>query len=263
MDDWTCEFGGLVMGAPDSPISIVAVDGLLSLPEIRTSDLTLVQRHGLWAGDDYMGGRAITLTLEIYGSTPEEFSTALTAVQAAFWPGEKEKVLRFRFPGAASGQTAYVRARPRKRSAPLDLNFANLVCNVVVELFATDPVIYGDVNPSLTLTAPKGDATSRSLRLVQHGAKTALPVINVADAVNPVVENLTTGTSFGVKASGSLAIDVASRRVTAWSGADLTGAVVAGSTWPELPPGGYLMRLRRDDTAKEAVAHVRWEEHWI
>lgn len=122
LSDWTCEFNGLVMGEPDSAISIVGVDGLLSLPDVRTSDLTLVQRNGLWAGRDYLNGRTVTLTLEVYGNTREEFTEALNALQAAFTPGIDESPFRFRFPGAAADQTAYVMARVRKRSAPLDLN---------------------------------------------------------------------------------------------------------------------------------------------
>ncbi|WP_367140434.1 MULTISPECIES: phage distal tail protein [Streptomyces] len=261
MDDWTCEYKGLVMGAPDSPISIVAVDGLISLPDVRTSDLALVQRHGLWPGDDYMGGRTVTVTLEIYGSTPEEFSRAVTSVQAAFAPEGPEAKFRFRFPGAAGGQTAYVLARSRKRSGLLDLNFAHLVCNVVVELFATAPEIRGDTDQRLELKSGADGQPSRSFRLTQHGAKTAMPVISITNAVNPVIENVTTGTRFGVTYTGALTIDTRARRITASTGATLAPA--AGSTWPELPPGEYLLRFRHDDASKSATADLTWDEQWI
>jgi hypothetical protein len=103
LNDWTCEYNGLVMGEPDSAVSIVAVDGLLTLPEIRSSDLTLVQRHGLYAGDDYMNGRTVTVTLEVYGSTREEFTQALVNLRSC--PG----TLRSLF---ASGSRAWLPIRP-------------------------------------------------------------------------------------------------------------------------------------------------------
>jgi len=178
LDDWTCMYNGLVMGESDSPISIVAVDGLLTLPEIRSSDLTLVQRHGLYAGDDYMNGRTVTLTLEVYGSTRTEFTDALTAIQAAFMPGHEELPLTFRFPGVAADRTAYVMARPRKRSAPLDLNFASRVCNVLVELYSTAPYIFGDgqrtesVKSSVTAPPTEGLTFPAALPWTIEGSST-------------------------------------------------------------------------------------------
>ena len=108
LQPWTCRYSGLTMGATDSPIQLTAVDGLLSSPEIRSSDLELVQRDGLWAGDDYMSGRTVTLTLSVFGETPAEFTRALAQIQAAFEPGRAETQLQFRFPGLADDRPAAV-----------------------------------------------------------------------------------------------------------------------------------------------------------
>ncbi|WP_328691149.1 hypothetical protein OG879_31410 [Streptomyces caniferus] len=284
LNDWTCEFNGLVMGEPDSPISIVAVDGLLTLPEVRTSDLTLVQRHGLYAGDDYLGGRTVTMTLEVYGSTREEFTDALTSVQAAFTLGT-ETAFRFRFPGAAADQTAYVMARCRKRSAPLDLNFANRVCNVAVELFATQPYILGDAAREVTvrssvretqdgglkfpatmpftIVAPSAPPPDPVARFRQYGSIAARPVITVTSASNPTLHDDVTKAWFSVAYSGSFSIDSAAEHVYDSRGNDITGSVLNGSTWPEYRPGDHRLRLVHGDSLTQATAVLSWVDRWV
>ncbi|MFF2406716.1 hypothetical protein [Streptomyces sp. NPDC058092] len=263
LEDWTCEFGGLVMGAPDSPISIVAVDGLLSLPDVRSSDLTLVQRHGLYAGDDYMNGRTVTLTLEVYGSTREEFTTALSAVYAAFQPAEREKPLRFRFPGVGGDLTGFVNVRPRKRSGPLDLNFAYRVCNVVVEFFATDPHIYGDTLTSLALSAPwKG--SDPKLGFTQPGSVNALPVITLTNAKDVVITDEVTGEWFGMtNLSGGLTINSEAQTVTATAtGANFNDRITAGSTWPEFKFGTHRLSLTTLAVNAPTTAVIEWRNRW-
>ncbi|MEV6399623.1 hypothetical protein AB0M39_33395 [Streptomyces sp. NPDC051907] len=285
LGEWTAEFNGLVMGEPDSAISIVAVDGLLSLPDIRTADQTLVQRHGLWPGDDYLNGRTVTMTLEVYGSTGDEFTKALTAVQAAFLPAGDEKPFRFRLPGAAADRTAYLKARPRKRSAPLDLSFAYRVCNVVVELFATDPKIYGQearkvtakssVRPPLDggftfpATVPftvKGSSAPPAdpiTRFTQWGSVPARPVIEFRDAKNPVLRDDATGQWFGVRFDGACTADSAAQVVRLMDGTDVTGLVMTGSTWPEYASGDHRLRLTHDNEFSAASAALTWTDEWV
>ncbi|MFE5621722.1 hypothetical protein ACFQ8S_06870 [Streptomyces virginiae] len=264
LEDWTCSFNGLVMGEPDSAISIVAVDGLLTLPELRTSDLTMVQRHGLFAGDDYMNGRTVTLTLEIYGSTREEFTAALNAVQAAFLPVQAEKPLTFRFPGAAADQTAYVMVRPRRRSAPLDLNFANMVCNVVVELFATSPYIEADAVTTLpTLSSPWAGSAPK-LRFTIDSSVPVRPVITISNPYNPSINNEITGEHFGVMRAHSypLVIDAFNERVTA-NGTDVSGDIAPGSVWPEWSFGDQRLNLYSGSLTGPSTASISFRNRWV
>jgi hypothetical protein len=285
LEDWTCSYNGLVMGEPDSAISIVQVDGLLSLPEVRSSDLTLVQRHGLFAGDDYMNGRTVTLTLEVYGSTREEFTQALNDVQAAFIPGNPEAAFSFRFPGVAADQTAYLMARPRKRSAPLDLNFAYGVCNVVVELYATSPYMYGDAAREAAVRSLKRDQVPSGMVvpttvpftvtgvgsppadpvtwLTQWGSIPARPTIVFTDAASPVLWDDTTGQRFAVAFSGNFTVDSANEIVTASNGDDITGLVRVGSVWPEFGPGMHRLRLTSSDEYTAARAVLSWVDRWV
>ncbi|QAX94713.1 minor tail protein [Streptomyces phage Lilbooboo] len=285
LSDWTCEFNGLVMGEPDSAISIVGVDGLLTLPEVRSSDLTLVQRNGLWPGRDYLNGRTVTLTLEVYGSTREEFTDALNALQAAFVAGVDESAFRFRFPGAAADQTAYVMARTRKRSAPLDLNFAYLTCNMVVELFSTSPYIIGDAPRTQTVRSLKREKVPSGFvppatvpwqieaqgttpadpvtRFTQYGSVAARPLITITDAASPTLIDDVTGQFFSVDYDGTVVIDSAAQTITNAQGGDVSGFITVGSVWPEFGPGEHRLRLRSRDEYTSATASLTWSDRWV
>ncbi|MEU8791562.1 hypothetical protein [Streptomyces sp. NPDC048643] len=285
LSDWTCEFNGLVVGEPDSAISIVGVDGLLSLPDVRTSDLTLVQRNGLWPGRDYMNGRTVTVTLEVYGSTREEFTEALNALQAAFTTGLDELPFRFRFPGAAADQTAYVMARVRRRSAPLDLNFAYLTCNMVVELFSTAPYIIGDAPREATVKSFKRDKVPTGLvipvvvpwdvegqgpapadpvaRFTQYGSVPARPVVTITNGASPVLMDDVTGQFFGINYDGTVRVDSAAMTATNDLGDDVSGFITLGSTWPEYGPGEHRLKLRSRDEYTTATASLTWSDRWV
>lgn len=264
LDDWTCEFNGLVFGAPDSAISLVAVDGLLSLPDMRTADLTLVQRHGLYPGDDYMGGRAVTLTLEVYGSTREEFTEALNAVYATFAPAERERPLRFRFPGVAGDRTAFVNVRTRKRSAPLDLNFAHRVCNVAVELFSTDPYIYRDALTVYNLSAP-WQGSDPKLRFTAAGSVPALPVVKLVNAKDCVITDEVTGLRFGMtNLAGGLTIDSQAQTLTATaSGSNFNDRITPGSTWLEFAFGDHRLSMTTLAVNAPTTAEFTWRDRWV
>ncbi|MDN3259598.1 hypothetical protein QWJ26_07170 [Streptomyces sp. CSDS2] len=264
LDDWTAEYADLIMGEPDSAVSIVAVDGLVSLPDVRSSDLILVQQHGLYPGDDYMNGRTVTLTLEVYGTTDEEFSQALGRVFAAFTAGGPETPLRFRFPGLAAGATAFVNVRPRRRSGPVDLNFAHRVCNVVVELFATDPHIYADALTTLTMSSPWQGSTPK-LRFTSPGSVPASPLIKLENAKDCLLKDEITGQFFGVAPfTGNVTINAAAQLVTnTTTGATLNGLITAGSTWPEYGFGDHRLSLSSGATSAPTAATLTWRDRWV
>ncbi|WP_274031190.1 phage distal tail protein [Streptomyces sp. MMBL 11-1] len=265
LSDWTCEYNGVVMGLPESAISIVGVDGLLSAPEIRTSDLVLVQRNGLWPGRDYMNGRTVTLTLEVYGSTREEYTAALNALQAAFQPCTDELPFRFRFPGAAGDQTAFVMARVRRRSAPLDLSFAYRTCNMVVELFATSPFIEGDAPRTIPVRSagPDDPGFTPISRFTQYGTFNARPAVEIHGATSPTLTDEATGEFFGVNYTGTVRVDSQAQTVTDGAGASIAGLIKPGSTWPEFAPGDHRLKLTTGNANLQATAVVSWVDRWV
>ncbi|WP_370942598.1 hypothetical protein AB5J62_26300 [Amycolatopsis sp. cg5] len=139
--EWMIEYRGLVIGAPDSALSLAAVDGLLDIPGMRTSDRAALSRHGDVSGTDYLGARTVSLTIEVYGRDAAEFSAALDAVTAAFAPAAPDAPLVFRFPGIAGGGVRFVSARVRKRGIPVNVEYSNYLAMVTVELYCASPLI--------------------------------------------------------------------------------------------------------------------------
>lgn len=283
---WTCSYGGLVIGAQGSAVQVSEVDGLLSLPDVRSADLELVQRHGLWAGTDYMGGRSLSLTLQLVADTPAGFSRAVTDVQAAFSPTASEKAFSFVFPGVAADAEAFVMVRPRKRSGVLTSRFVTGSVEMVVELFATDPYIYADQFQTITLRSAVRGVVDGGLsvpftvpftversspgpsdpmaRFFGRGSVPARPTIEFQDALNPIITDDVTGDYFGIAYSGSrFTVDSAAETVTDSDGNDITSLVSAGSTWPEFRAGDHRLRLRHGDPFTEATAVLSWQDRWV
>ncbi|MFF7990333.1 hypothetical protein ACFZDG_11145 [Kitasatospora xanthocidica] len=246
-----------MIGAPDSALSLAGVDGLLSLPDVRSSDLVLIQREGRWPGDDILDGRPVTLTIEVYGRTPEEFSTAWATLTAAFRVGRPELPFRFRFPGIAAGETAFIKARPRKRGGSIDLSFAYGVSTVPIELYATDPKIYAESLRKATVSSRTGAPV-----FVQRGSVPARPVVEITDAKNPVLRDELTGQTFGVAYTGSFTVDSAAEVVRSSAGGDITGLVTPGSVWPEYEAGNHRLTLVSENTEVDATAVLTWREAW-
>ncbi|MEU6633817.1 hypothetical protein ABZ905_36945 [Streptomyces parvus] len=174
---------------------------IATMPEVRSNDVTLIQRDGLWAGDDYIGGRTIALSLQVQAVDVEEFNAANNLIQRAFTPGVSgESKLAFRIPGMANGREAYVNVRTRRRSAPLDASFARLSCAYEVELFATDPYIYAEQETAVTLRkgvpalVPVDGSLPAEVKWTMSG--TSEPAIRYAATGDIVISPLTPGPNF-------------------------------------------------------------------
>ncbi|WP_235094199.1 phage distal tail protein [Streptomyces sp. A1-5] len=201
--------------------------------------------------------------MPVYGETPRDLSRALTAVQAAFTLGEDETPFRFYFPGLAGDRAAFIKARTRKRSAPLGADFAAGVCTVVAELFATDPHIYGHAGRTVPVVSGATPTTAPVVRVMQDGSVPARPVIEIAGAANPRLQNLTTGEFLAVNYNGSFTVDSAREKVIASNGKDITGLVDPASEWPKYRHGAHSLQLINGDTSKRATAELSWVDRWI
>ncbi|MFJ8394387.1 hypothetical protein [Streptomyces sp. NPDC094144] len=235
MLDWTISYGPLTIGDAESlpAVNFTNLD-VMSMPEIRTNDVTLIQRDGLWAGDDYMGGRTISLSLEVQANDAEEFNAANNLIQRAFSPGVSgESKFSFQIPGIAFGRSAYINARTRKRSSPLDASFARLYCAYEVELFATDPMIYAAKETEVTLR--KGIAA----RITVEGSRSAQPLITFTGLTNPKLSNAQTG-----------------------SGTVFPGTGTFTKTGIAYSPGTRYMVLTDSGTNPDGTAVYKWRDMW-
>ncbi|MFJ9671090.1 hypothetical protein ACIRP5_09930 [Streptomyces sp. NPDC101221] len=235
MEDWTLSYGPITIGDAETlPAVNFTVFDPLSMPDVRTNDVTLIQRDGLWAGDDYMGGRTIPLSLQVQGSTRDEFSEAVNLIYRAFSPGVSGEIpLRFKIPGLCQGREAYINARTRRRSNPLDANFARLSCAFEIELFATDPYVYAADESSVTLR--------KGVPALMHvdGSWVAKPTITFTDVTDPKITNVETGGALFFNGSGTWSVDA-----------------------PNYAPGGRYLVLS-DLGSAEGTAVYKWRDRWV
>ncbi|MFI2242379.1 hypothetical protein [Streptomyces chrestomyceticus] len=224
MLDWSFSFGGLTVG--DSPAIMYSNLDLVSLPDVRSNDLALIQRDGLWPGDDYYGGRTVNISLRIQGRDAEEFSHAVNSVQAAFRLGANgETPFAFRIPGLCNGRTAYFNARTRRRSSPLDMAFARLYCAFEIELFATDPFIYASEETSVTVR--KGTTA----RVMVAGSREVKPTVTYTGLTSPKLTD------------------------------SITGQVLPAA--PVLSPGDHFLSLTDSGSNADGAAQLKWRDTWV
>ncbi|WP_052509604.1 hypothetical protein [Kitasatospora griseola] len=225
LDDWTISYGPLTLGNAEimPAVNFTSFDPL-TMPDIRSNDVELIQRDGLWAGDDYMGGRTIDLSLEVQGIDREEFNSAVNLVMRAFSPGVAgESKLSFKIPGLCNGREAYVMARTRKRSNPLDANFARLYCAFEIQLFATDPVVYAADVTTVTL------AKNVPALVPFDGSLPTTPAVTFTGTTSPKILDAETG-------------------------------AVAGPTYD---PGNRYLKLTDSGTNNAATAVLTYTDTWV
>ncbi|QPB09775.1 minor tail protein [Streptomyces phage Shady] len=240
LQDWTLSYGPITIGDAEAlpAVNFTNLD-VMSMPEVRTNDITLIQRDGYWAGDDYMGGRTVALSLEVQGKDSDEFNEAVNLIMRAFSPGVSgESPLTFKIPGVANGREAYVNVRTRRRSAPLDARFGRLYCAFEIELFATDPLIYATEETAVTIR--NGTPSGPLARVLVEGSRTAETTIDFTGVTNPRIENAFTGV-----------------------GTTYTGTGTFTTAGPKYIPGERFLVLKDSGTPKTGTAVVKWRDTWV
>lgn len=277
--DQQLQFGTLLIADPYFPSK---VSGLLDTPDVRTADHIRVGRNGYVAGTDLLGGRTVTIELDIVAWDSASFGAAVGALKAAFLPGSAEAPLSFQMPGVAGGIVARVNARPRRLSLPIEDGYWQQAAQAVIELFATDPLIYSDTLSSITialaaatsgltfpLTFPAtfgSGGTPSSASVVNAGTATTFPTFTINGPVQtPTIRNETLGRQLTINialAAGEfLVVDTANRTVLLNGTADRY-SLLTTAQWFGLAPGGNDLRFSAL-VSSASTATISWRSAWI
>lgn len=130
------------------PVSPLEVEGLTSAPELFTNYQRLISRDGMWKGTQYLGGRTITLSMNILAKGQHMINNVVNELGWAFPIGygtdQEEIDLHFRIPGIANGGAAKVTGMVKRRDIKLDRQYAvNGAARINIEVYCSDPKIYG------------------------------------------------------------------------------------------------------------------------
>ena len=188
------EFAGLRLDGRQAGGSyeIQSVEGLADGAELRSANKARVARNGLVAGYSYLGGRTVTLTVEVTNFDSATFHAAVAALREAFAvkPGSTEQAFTFQIPGIADGLTAQITARVNRFSMPLSHAYWADTATATIELVATDPLIYSaaETTTPLTLSAASSGMTfpiTFPLTFGATGISGVTTVTNVGTAPSP------------------------------------------------------------------------------
>lgn len=291
-DDWIAEYRGLVIGAPDSPLSLAAVEGLIDSPAVRTADRAVLNRHGEVSSRDFVGSRTVRLTIEVNATSAAEFSTTMNAVTIAFAPSRELAPLVFRFPGIADGGLRFIVAKVRRRSAPVDVAFSKWLALVTVELYCPSPLILDIAKLSGTAGLPNPDAPGGGItfpvtfpiafgsppdpgviRVVNTGSFETYPRFRIyGPVVDPQIVNRRTGEqitfAYTLLEDEWLDVDTYTHEVLLNGTAPRFLLSGSSNVWPTCPPGvtEFAFRGFRVDPGPAgdgAALEGEWASAWV
>jgi hypothetical protein len=279
LSDYSASFRGVTVG-DGTTVDILSVEGVEGLPDIRTGDVPRGGVHGLAPGRDLYGARTIVLELEVVEDDTATLSTTLDDLKAAFSTSD-ESVFAWKLPGQVERQ---VLARCRRRPVVVDLPHLHGVQAMLVELIATDPLVY-DATETATATAfpvtsggfsfpftfplAFGTPSSGGIVMVENDGTEDAPwqATITGPWVNPYIELGSTGDrlTFGITiASGeTLVIDAAdgARTVLLNGTSSRYSTIQAGSQWFKLPPGSSEVRF--GGSSGSGTAELRYRSAWV
>lgn len=280
--DWEMEYNGLLLGGT-TDYSISQIDGLLDIPALTSGDQVLLRRHGLHPGDDFLQGRAVTVTLEIYASSDSAFETAMDNLLDAVVPGGAEIPLVFQVPGVAGGSKSLIYARPRRRSLGVNWSYYHRVPTMTIEFEATDPRVYSasESSDSVAVATTSGGLTFNATPDFSFGVAGTGGTIQATNSgnfatgavftvngpcTNPRIENLTSGKTIEIDitlATGSyLTVDTEARTVLLNGTASRYSSLTSTSEWFDLDPGTNEVKYRAT-TATGSTLDAAWRSAWV
>jgi hypothetical protein len=278
---WQMELRGLLMGR-GTPYRFAAAPEGLGLPALRTNDMAWLADDGAYGAGDWMQPRLVRARLWVDAGDAAASETAARTLVGAWAPSRTDLPLELRV--AAKAYLAY--GRPRRCEidlAPLKYGHAE----AAVEFAALDPYLYDTelvqgvvklsdslvlqgVTPNLTFDLrfqPAGTAGPGVVFCTNTGtAPAALTATFTGPAINPRIENRTTGKTFRLDAtlasSDVAVVDMRARSITV-NGTARLDLLAAGADWVPLAAGVNEVAYRSSDaTPTDSTVTLAWRGAW-
>ena len=244
MLNYQISYNGVTVG-PGTEIRINSLDGLRTMPELRTSDYARLKHHGAYSGVDVLEGRIITITMTVIATSAADFDAQVSALEAATVPLLTGALpMSYQLPGEVARR---VNARARKRALLMDPTYNLNWAKVTLEFFCPDPRIYSDALHSGSGTVVNaGNFESRPVITVT-GATT---LANANDSGNSIV----VGPSNVGGVPNPCVIDLQNRTVVDGGGANRFDVIQPATTWFVLVPGSNTI---------SGGGMISWRDAWI
>ena len=293
LNSYSFAFNGFVFGGADSPYQITSVDGIEDLPTLRVQDDNRGYQDGMFTGRDFLSGRSILMTLQVFGTSNANMNQNLNLLQSALIPQSSGVgLLQFQIP---YNNLQRVYARVRRRAVRIDPDFTYGRAIVTYEFFAPDPRRYDDTlqntdliggaattgrtyNRVYTTTASPGSypntagmsfggGSSANNLIANNGNTTTYPSITITGpATNPIVTNTTAGAflqiNYTMATTDQLVINTDLRTLTL-NGVSRRSILANNSTWFGAQPGNSLYTFNAGSTGGTTTCLVSWRSAYI
>jgi len=257
---YSFQFGTFVFGGAGSPYQILDVDGL-GLPELRVQDDNRGYNDGMFSGRDFLSGRTLTFTLNIFGDAVRNAQQNLALFNQAMIPQTSGTTALY-FQLAPTDTTKVLYARVRSRRVLVDPDYTYGFIRVQVTMFAPNPKYYDQTSTtgSISPVAPAGRSYNRTynmtfgggtnasaLTIVNSGTWTTYPTVTITGPItNPILTNQTTNQSLAVtvilQATDSLVLDLENKNVLL-NGSPVRNLLTGSSQWFGASPGSTVFAL--------------------
>ncbi len=258
--NYSFSFNNQVFGGSSSPYQILSVDGLEALPEIRNQDDNRGYADGMFSGRDFLGGREISMIIQILGSTGASAQANFNTLQRALLPQSSGTTPLYFILSNAAGEQV-INARVRGLQATVDPNYTFGYITAQVVFFCPDPRYYDSNIQTATLnyTPPGGRTYNRIYNLVYGGGSVLIttnienngwtatyPTITLNGPIdNPILGNQTEGFALNFNCSltntDSLVVDLYNKLITL--NGNPARNLLASGQWFSAQPGTNLFYL--------------------
>lgn len=277
---YSFSFKGITFGGTGSAYQIQSIDGLDSIPAIRNQDDNRGYQDGMFTGQDFLGGRTISIIFNTFGNWLGSAQKNLNTIQQVLLPQQSGTTpLYFRIPPAIGSQ--FVNARVRSFRTTIDPNYTYGYITSQVEFFCPNPTYFDNdlQSASLTISQAPGRTYNRTYNLVygfgsltsltdvtNEGWATTYPTITITGPLtNPVLGNVTTGDylylSGTLTNTDTLVVDLYNKLITL-NGNPARNLLSSGS-WFAAPPGTSQYYLTGTNNTGSTTATVTWYNAYI
>jgi hypothetical protein len=264
--DYQYEYSGLLMGS-GTPYIMEKVEGLYSLPDLRSRDSDRQDEHGVYPGVDLLSSRRILLRVALNEVDATEVESLLANAGRAFRPGTVEESFVFQRP--AQGGKRFVLAKTKRRSfdAEVDWKYTRGKGRGTVELQASDPRIYSLTLKSAQVAMASGTSAAGDLVVTNEGDFDTWATITIGGpTVDPRIQNadddareIKLQVTFTTE---TLVIDLKRKTVTV-DGVDRYDVVRNDSQWWKIQPGTNTIKYNRTGTTGSSLLVVEHRDTWI
>ncbi len=283
--NYSFSFNNQVFGGAGSPYQILNVDGLESLPGIRSQDDNRGYADGMFTGRDFLGGRIISMTIQTTATSTASAQANFNTLQRTLQP-QTSGTTPLYFMLSAGEMEQVINARVRSHMATINPEYTYGYIISQVDFFCPDPRYYNSNEQTalLAYTPPTGRVYNRVYNLTYGGGSSIItttitnngwtdtyPLITLNGPIdNPVLGNSTQGFAlyFNVvlSSSDSFVVDLYNKLITL-NGTSARNTLISGiSQWFSASPGNNSFYLTGDAGSTlvgVTQATVEWQSAYI